>query len=106
MIEAVFEDLALKQRVFRELDAVAKPGCMLATNTSTLDIDAIASATSRPASVVGLHFFSPANVMRLLEIVRGSRTGLEVLATALAFAKRWARSASWSATAPASSATG
>jgi 3-hydroxyacyl-CoA dehydrogenase len=88
VIEAVFEDLALKQRVFREIDAVARPGCILATNTSTLDIDAIASATSRPASVVGLHFFSPAAVMRLLEIVRGPRTGLDVLVSALAFAKK------------------
>ena len=88
VIEAVFEDLALKQRVFRELDAIAKPGCILATNTSTLDIDAIAAATSRPSSVVGLHFFSPAAVMRLLEIVRGPRTGLDVLVSALAFAKR------------------
>jgi 3-hydroxyacyl-CoA dehydrogenase len=88
VIEAVFEDMALKQRVFRELDAVARPGCILATNTSTLDVDAIAAATSRPASVVGLHFFSPAAVMRLLEIVRGPRTGLDVLVTALAFAKR------------------
>jgi 3-hydroxyacyl-CoA dehydrogenase len=88
VIEAVFEDLALKQRVFREIDAIARPGCILATNTSTLDIDAIAAATSRPASVVGLHFFSPAAVMRLLEIVRGPRTGLDVLVSALAFAKK------------------
>jgi len=88
VIEAVFEDLGLKQRVFRELDAIAKPGCILATNTSTLDIDAIAAATSRPSSVVGLHFFSPAAVMRLLEIVRGTGTGLDVLVSALAFAKR------------------
>jgi 3-hydroxyacyl-CoA dehydrogenase len=88
IIEAVFEDLPLKQQVFRELDQIAKPGCILATNTSTLDIDAIASATSRPESVVGLHFFSPAAVMRLLEVVRGPRTGLDVLVTALAFAKR------------------
>ena len=80
IIEAVFEDLALKQQVFRELDAVARPGCILASNTSTLDIDAIASATSRPADVVGLHFFSPANVMRLLEIVRGSATSATVIA--------------------------
>jgi 3-hydroxyacyl-CoA dehydrogenase len=88
IIEAVFEDLALKQQVFSELDRIAKPGCILATNTSTLDIDAIASATSRPVSVVGLHFFSPAAVMRLVEVVRGPRTGVDVLATALAFAKR------------------
>jgi len=88
IVEAVFEDLGLKQQVFRELDRIARPGCVLATNTSTLDIEAIASATSRPASVVGLHFFSPAAVMRLLEVVRGPRTGVDVLATALAFAKR------------------
>ena len=88
IIEAVFEDLTLKQQVFRELDAVARPGCILATNTSTIDIDAIASATSRPADVVGLHFFSPANVMRLLEIVRGSATSSTVIATAMALAKQ------------------
>jgi 3-hydroxyacyl-CoA dehydrogenase len=88
IIEAVFENLALKTQVFAEIDRRAKPGCVLATNTSTLDIDRIASATSRPASVVGLHFFSPAHVMRLLEIVRGSATGTGVLATALAFGKR------------------
>jgi 3-hydroxyacyl-CoA dehydrogenase len=88
IIEAVFENAALKKQVFSELDAVAKPGCVLATNTSTLDIDAIAAATARPASVVGLHFFSPAHVMRLVEIVRGQMTGTDVLATVLAFAKR------------------
>ena len=88
VIEAVFESLALKQRVFTELDAIAKPDAVMATNTSTLDIDAIASATRRPASVVGLHFFSPANVMRLVEIVRGSATSPEMIATALALAKR------------------
>jgi 3-hydroxyacyl-CoA dehydrogenase len=88
IIEAVYEDLALKQQVFRRIDATARPGCLLATNTSTLDIDAIASVTSRPESVVGLHFFSPAAVMRLLEIVRGRQTSLEVLVTALAFAKQ------------------
>ena len=88
IIEAVFEDLALKRQVFAEIDRVARPGCVLATNTSTLDIDQIAAATSRPASVVGLHFFSPANVMRLLEIVRGDTTASGVLATALALAKR------------------
>jgi 3-hydroxyacyl-CoA dehydrogenase len=87
IIEAVFEDLALKQQVFRELDAVARPGCILASNTSTIDIDAIASATSRPADVVGLHFFSPANVMRLLEIVRGSATSATVIADAMALAR-------------------
>jgi 3-hydroxyacyl-CoA dehydrogenase len=88
VIEAVFEDLPLKQQVFRELDGVAPPDAVLATNTSTLDIDAIASATSRPASVLGLHFFSPANVMRLVEIVRGAGTAPDVLATGLAVAKQ------------------
>jgi 3-hydroxyacyl-CoA dehydrogenase len=88
IIEAVFESMELKRRVFAELDRVAQPGCVLATNTSTLDIDAIAAETSRPESVVGLHFFSPANVMRLLEIVRGERTSAEVVAAALALAKR------------------
>jgi 3-hydroxyacyl-CoA dehydrogenase len=88
IIEAVFENLALKQQVFAEIDRHARPDCVLATNTSTLDIDQIASATGRPASVVGLHFFSPANVMRLIEIIRGGRTSSGVLATALAFAKR------------------
>ena len=87
VIEAVFEDLALKQQVFRDLDRVMRPGAVLATNTSTLDIDAIAAVTSRPGEVVGLHFFSPANVMRLLEIVRGGSTATSTLATALAFAK-------------------
>jgi 3-hydroxyacyl-CoA dehydrogenase len=88
VIEAVFENLELKSHIFRELDAVAKPGAVLATNTSTLDIDILAAATSRPQDVVGLHFFSPANVMRLLEVVRGGQTGNDVLATALALAKR------------------
>jgi 3-hydroxyacyl-CoA dehydrogenase len=87
IIEAVFEDMALKQQVFRDLDRVASPDAVLATNTSTLDIDAIASATTRPASVIGLHFFSPANVMRLLEIVRGAATSSRTLATALSLAK-------------------
>jgi len=88
IIEAVFENMELKKRVFRELDSVARPGSILATNTSTLSIDEIASATSRPEMVVGLHFFSPAHVMRLLEIVRGKATRRELIATALAFAKR------------------
>jgi 3-hydroxyacyl-CoA dehydrogenase len=88
VIEAVFENMALKKDVFRELDAVARPGCILATNTSTLDIDEIASVTRRPESVVGTHFFSPANVMRLLEIVRGTAVALSVIADALAFAKQ------------------
>ena len=88
VIEAVFEEMALKQQVFAAIDAIAKPGAVLATNTSTLDIDAIASATTRPEAVIGLHFFSPAHVMRLVEIVRGAATSADVLATALALAKR------------------
>ncbi|MGH9372258.1 MAG: 3-hydroxyacyl-CoA dehydrogenase NAD-binding domain-containing protein, partial [Vicinamibacterales bacterium] len=88
IIEAVFESLDLKKQIFREIDAVAKPSAVLATNTSTLDIDAIASATSRAASVIGLHFFSPAYIMRLLEVVRGKETAGDVIATSLGFAKR------------------
>jgi len=87
-IEAVFEEMDIKKDVFRQLDRIAKPGTLLASNTSTLDIDAIAAVTSRPQDVVGLHFFSPANVMRLLEIVRGSRSSPETIARALAFAKQ------------------
>ena len=83
VIEAVFEGMALKKEVFKELDRVCKPGAILASNTSTLNIDEIASATSRPASVIGTHFFSPANVMRLLEIVRGKATSKEVIATCM-----------------------
>ncbi len=88
IIEAAFEDMAIKKQIFAEIDAIAAPNCILGTNTSTLDIDEIASVTRRPQSVVGLHFFSPANVMRLVEIVRGKATSNEVLATALAFAKK------------------
>jgi 3-hydroxyacyl-CoA dehydrogenase len=88
VIEAAFENMAVKQDIFRRLDAGTKPGCILATNTSTLNIDAIASATSRPAAVVGLHFFSPANVMRLVEIVRGRETAPATVAAALALAKK------------------
>ncbi len=88
IIEAVFENLTVKQQVFREIDGVAKPGCVLATNTSSLDIDQIAGVTTRPEMVIGLHFFSPANIMRLVEIVRGSGTRPEVTATAAALAKR------------------
>ena len=83
VIEAVFEGMALKKEIFKELDRVCKPGAILASNTSTLNIDEIASATSRPASVIGTHFFSPANVMRLLEIVRGKATSKEVVATCM-----------------------
>ena len=88
VIEAVFEDMAIKQKVFRELDRVAKPGAILATNTSTLDVDRIAAATKRPADVLGTHFFSPANVMRLLEVVRGAATAPDVLATVMKLARR------------------
>jgi len=88
VVEAVFEGMALKKEVFAELDRVCKPSAILASNTSTLSIDEIASATKRPQSVIGTHFFSPANVMRLLEIVRGKATGKEVIATAMQLAKK------------------
>jgi 3-hydroxyacyl-CoA dehydrogenase len=88
VIEAVFEELGVKREVFATLDRVCRPGTLLASNTSTLDIDAIASATSRPGDVIGLHFFSPANVMKLLEIVRGTQTSPEAIVTAFALAKR------------------
>ncbi|HWK00178.1 MAG TPA: 3-hydroxyacyl-CoA dehydrogenase NAD-binding domain-containing protein [Xanthobacteraceae bacterium] len=88
LIEAVFEDMAVKEQVFGTLDKIAKPGAVLATNTSYLDVDKIAAITSRPTDVVGMHFFSPANVMRLLEIVRGEKTSPEVLATALAVGRK------------------
>jgi 3-hydroxyacyl-CoA dehydrogenase len=87
IVEAVFENMALKKDIFAKLDAVAKPGAVLGTNTSTLDIDEIAAVTKRPQDVIGLHFFSPANVMQLLEIVRASRTAADVLMTALDIAK-------------------
>ncbi len=87
IIEAVFEDMALKKEVFGKLDKIAKPDAILATNTSTLDVNAIAAATKRPESVIGLHFFSPANVMRLLEIVRGAKTSKPVIASSMALAK-------------------
>ncbi len=87
VIEAVFEGMALKKEVFKELDRVCKPGAILASNTSTLNIDEIASATSRPTFVIGTHFFSPANVMRLLEIVRGKATSREVIATCMQLSK-------------------
>jgi 3-hydroxyacyl-CoA dehydrogenase len=88
LVEAVFEDLEVKRRVFQQLDAVAKPGAILASNTSTLNIDTLAHGTKRPADVVGMHFFSPANVMRLIEIVRGRATADDVLASCLALAKK------------------
>ena len=88
VVEAVFEDMGVKQTVFETLDKVCKPGAILASNTSYLNIDKIAGFTKRPADVVGLHFFSPANVMRLLEVVRGAQTAPDVLATSMALAKR------------------
>ena len=88
VIEAVFETMAVKKEVFAKLDAAAKPGAILATNTSTLDVDEIARATRRPADVIGLHFFSPANIMRLLEIVRAEATAKDVVVSGLAAAKR------------------
>ncbi len=87
VIEAVFEDLALKTEIFGKLDKLAKPGTLLASNTSTLDVDAIGAATSRPGDVVGMHFFSPANVMKLLEIVRGKDSSPQAIATAVAAGK-------------------
>ena len=88
VIEAVFENMDVKKEVFARLDAIVKPGAILASNTSYLNIDEIATATKRPESVLGLHFFSPANVMRLLEIVRGAKTSPAVLGTAMALAKK------------------
>jgi 3-hydroxyacyl-CoA dehydrogenase len=88
VVEAVFEDMAVKELVFRELDKLMKPGAILATNTSSLDVNRIAAFTGRPQDVIGLHFFSPAHVMKLLEIVRGAQTGADVLVTALALAKK------------------
>jgi 3-hydroxyacyl-CoA dehydrogenase len=88
VIEAVFEDMAVKETVFKALDRVMKPGAILASNTSTLDLNHIANLTQRPQDVVGLHFFSPANVMKLLEVVRGEKTAKDVLATVLALAKK------------------
>ncbi|MGE8503207.1 MAG: 3-hydroxyacyl-CoA dehydrogenase NAD-binding domain-containing protein [Pseudomonas sp.] len=88
VIEAVYENLDLKQRIFRELDAVMKPGAILASNTSALDIDAIAAVTARPQDVLGLHFFSPAHIMKLLEIVRGAETAPAVLQAARELGER------------------
>ncbi len=87
VIEAVFEEMGVKEKVFEQLDQVMKPGAILATNTSTLDVNQIASFTQRPQDVVGLHFFSPANVMKLLEVVRGEKTAKDVLATVMSLAK-------------------
>jgi len=88
VIEAVFESMEVKETVFRTLDAVCKPGAILASNTSALNLDAIADFTGRPQDVIGLHFFSPANVMRLLEIVRGAKTAPDVLLTSMQLAKK------------------
>ena len=88
IIEAIFENMDLKRQIFSVLDQIAKPGAILATNTSALDIDEIASVTKRPEDVIGLHFFSPANVMKLLEIVRAEKTADEVVATSMDLAKR------------------
>jgi len=88
VIEAVFEDMDLKKRIFSDLDRIMKPGAILATNTSALNIDAIASTTKRPEDVIGLHFFSPANVMKLLEIVRADHTADDVIATCMDLAKK------------------
>jgi 3-hydroxyacyl-CoA dehydrogenase len=88
VIEAVFEEMGVKEKVFRELDSVAKAGAILATNTSTLDVNRIANFTRRPADVLGMHFFSPANIMRLLEVVRGEATAKDVLATVMQLSKK------------------
>ena len=88
VVEAVFEDMGVKETVYRQLDQTMKAGAILATNTSTLDVDRIASFTKRPQDVIGTHFFSPANVMRLLEVVRGKATGKDVLATTMGLAKK------------------
>ena len=88
IIEAVFENMDIKKEVFAKLDAIAKPGAILASNTSYLNVDEIAAATKRPESVIGLHFFSPANVMRLLEVVRGDKTSKSVIATSMQIAKK------------------
>ena len=93
VIEAVFESMALKKEIFARLDGIAKPGAILATNTSALDVNEIASATSRPDAVIGLHFFSPANVMRLVEVVRGEATSKPVIATSMALAKKIGKNA-------------
>jgi 3-hydroxyacyl-CoA dehydrogenase len=88
IIEAVFENMALKKEIFQKLDRIAKSGAIIATNTSTLDVDEIAAVTKRPQDVLGMHFFSPANIMRLLEIVRAEKTANDVMATAMAVAKK------------------
>jgi len=93
VIEAVFEDITVKEGVFRKLDEIAKPGAILASNTSTLDLNRIAATTKRPQDVVGMHFFSPANVMKLLEVVRGKATAADVLVTVMKLAKKIGKTA-------------
>ena len=88
IIEAVFENMDLKKDIFKQLDGICKDGAILASNTSALDVNEIAAETSRPEDVIGLHFFSPANVMKLLEIVRGDKTSKSVVASSLAIAKK------------------
>ena len=88
VVEAVFEEMPIKKEVFAKIDGICKPGAVLATNTSTLDVDEIASATRRPNDVIGMHFFSPANVMRLLEVVRGKKSAKDVITTAMAVGRR------------------
>ena len=105
VIEAVFEDFGVKSRVFGDLDRIAKDGAVLASNTSYLDINALARGIARPQAVVGMHFFSPANVMRLIEVVRGARTAAPTLATAIAVARNSEKSRRWSGSVTALSAT-
>ncbi len=100
IIEAVYENIDVKVETFKKMEAVAKPGAILASNTSGLDVDKMAEATSRPEDVIGLHFFSPANVMRLLEVVRGARTSKETIATAMQLGKRLHKVAVLSGNAP------
>ena len=105
IIEAVYENMDVKKDVFTRIDKIAKPSAILASNTSYLNINEIAAVTSRPADVVGLHFFSPANIMKLLEVVRGDATAPDVLLTAMGLGKRIGRSPSSPESATASSAT-
>ncbi len=100
LIEAIYENLDVKIETFKKLDAIAKPGAVLASNTSALDIDKIAEATGRPEDVIGLHFFSPANVMRLLEVVRGEKTGKDIIATSMKLGKTLKKIAVLSGNAP------
>jgi 3-hydroxyacyl-CoA dehydrogenase len=88
VVEAVFEDMAVKQELFGKLDRIVKPGAVIASNTSYLDVNVLAGSTVRPEAVVGMHFFSPANVMRLLEVVRGAATSPQALATAIAVGRK------------------